>query len=146
MTTYVDTVAGEALLFQFGDGGNPEQFAHSCSINTERKLELSSEIYETKIADCDNPSNPALTRRRVKSLDIKFTGAGMSDAATYKALMNLWKTGAQFNGIAKQDLAGDLGWTITGAWVIENMSTGGPRGEDQAFDIAIAIADVFVIA
>jgi hypothetical protein len=146
MTTYVETIGGESLLFQFGDGADDEQFAASCSINTTRKVDLTSNVYTGEIAPCDEPSKPALTRRRIKSLDIKFSGAGLSDANSYKALMAKWGAGLQFNGILKQDLAGALGWTITGPWVIDSLSTGGARGEDQAFDIAISIADAFVIA
>jgi len=146
MTTYVSTVAGESLLFLFGDGADDEAFTASCSINTTRKVDMTSNVYTGEIAPCDTPSAPALTRRRIKSLDIKFTGSGLADGASFKALQAKWAAGVQFNGILKQDLAGILGWTITGPWVIESMSTGGARGEDQAFDIAIAIADAFTIA
>lgn len=135
---YVDPPGGEKLVFQFGDGGSPEVFAAVCSINTDRSVDFSADVYTSQLADCATPSNPATTRRRVKSIDVKFTGAGMTDPASFQTLMQLFLAGQAFNGRLVQDVTG--GWTLAGEWVIESLKTGGARGEDQAFDIAVSQA------
>lgn len=142
--TYAANAPGEKLLFQFGDGEASEIFAHSCSINAERSLDLSSEVFQGTVPDCDNPSAPAKTVRRVKSLDVQFTGAGVADMPSFKVLLALWKTGENFNGRATQDVDSD-GWVIEGPWIISSMSVGGTRGDDQNFNITLAIADEFEI-
>lgn len=139
------TAAGEKLVFKFGDGGGPEVFTASCSINTDRSLDLSSDVYSAQLADCANPSNPKQTTRRVKALDLKFTGAGLADPDSFKDLLALWKLGATFNGKVIQDLDAGLGWTISGPWVIESLKIGGMANEDQTFDISLAIAGEFTI-
>ena len=40
--TYSENAGGEKLLFLFGNGADPEQFAASCSINTSSKLDIAS--------------------------------------------------------------------------------------------------------
>lgn len=143
MTDYAQNEAGEALVFKFGDGGDPQVYSAACSINSDRKLDLTSDIFVGQVPRCDDPSQPAKTIRRIKGQDVKFNGAGIADMASFKTLLQLWKAGAQFDGKAIQDVTN--GWTITGPWVIENMSIGGTRGEDQTFDISLGIADDFDI-
>lgn len=141
MTTYADNAPGEELLFKFGDGLTPtETFTHACSVNSDRSLDFISEIYQSTVPACDDPSAPAKTIRRVKSKDIKFSGAGVADMASFKTLLQLWNTGTPFNGKAIQDVDAH-GWTITALWVIESMKVGGMRGEDQEFSISVGIAD-----
>lgn len=144
--TYAEHVAGEKLLIQFGDGAGPEVFTHSCSINTDRKITFSSDVYTSQAANCTNPSKPAMPRRRVKGKDLDVTGAGMSDAPSFKVLLQLWESGEPFNAKIKQDAGAAKGWTVSGEFVIESLSTGGARGEDQAFDISIKPAGDFTIA
>lgn len=143
MTTYAQAEAGEKLIFLFGAGDitpGPETFTASCSINAERKLELSSEVKESKTPPCDDPSAPARKTRRVDSIDLKFTGAGTADMPSWRILKNLWKAAQPFNGKVLQDVDTN-GWTVTGSWIIESMSIGGTRGENQEFDISLAIAN-----
>jgi hypothetical protein len=143
MTTYAQVEAGEKLVFKFGAGDitpGPETFAAACSINTERKLEMISELRESTTPPCDDPSAPSKKTRRVESIDLKFTGAGIADMPSFKTLKNLWKAGQPFNGKLIEDIDAN-GWTITGAWVIENMSIGGTKGQNKEFDISLAVAD-----
>ena len=139
-----DNAAGEKLVFKFGDAATPtEAFTASCSINTERSLKMNSDVFQGWLADCANPSAPKKPVRRVKGIDISFTGAGVADPASFKVLKNLWLAAQPFNGKVIQDLDPGLGWTITGPWVIVDMQIGGTKGEDQAFDINLAIAGDF---
>lgn len=142
--TYSENMGGEKLLFLFGDGGSPtEEFAASCSINTSSTLNLSSEVFQGAKANCTDPSKPSITTRRVKSLDVKFSGEGAADKASHKALIDLWKAGEPFNGKAVQDVGSGGGWTIEGPWIVESIDLTGPHREDQTFAISIAIAGEF---
>jgi len=141
---YSENVAGEKLVFLFGSGSGPETFTASCSINTNSKLDLTSDIFTGSRANCTDPSKPSKTTRRVKGQDVKFTGSGMADAASAKALIQRWQTGLPFNGQIVQD-AENGGFEIDGSWLIENIGLGGAHREDQAFDITIATTGDFNI-
>ena len=141
--TYVEGVSGEKLVFKFGDGASPtEAFTEECTINTDRSLSLTSDIAVSVRANCTDPSKPAKSKRRVKATDISFTGAGTASAASALKLIQLQQAGAAFNGKVIQDSGTPThGFTITGKWVVENITLGGTRGEDQTFSISLAIAD-----
>jgi hypothetical protein len=140
-----DTMNGEELLFKVGDGATPEAFTHPCSINTDRKVDFSSDIYSVAVGDCANPGGPKVMKRRIKGKDIKVTGAGLGEPASVKLLLQKWDAGAAFNGKLMQDLAAN-GWTVTAPWVIESLSVGGMDGELQNFDITLSIADEYDLA
>ena len=145
MTTYAQHVAGEQLLFLFGNGGSPETFAASCSINTQRKVEFKASMYTNEVASCDTPSAPSKTVRRVKALDVTFTGAGTADLASFQTLYNLWVAGAAFDGEVMQNVNGANGWTLAGSFMIESLSLTGTTHEDQTFDISISQADILTM-
>lgn len=137
---YVDGVTGDELVFKFAfDVDAPTLFDSACSINTDRKVDFTSEVIESNRANCTNPKKPAKKSRRIKSTDIKFTGAGTADLPSANKLLMLWQAGQPIGGKLIQALEG--GWTITGNWVIESLSMGGATQEDQTFDIALSIAD-----
>jgi hypothetical protein len=142
--SYVEAAKGEELLIKFGDQGSPEAFTTACSVNTDRSIEFGGEIYTTQIARCDDPSKPSKTVRRYKSKDIKVSGAGMTDKASYKRMLKLKELGVPINAQVIQD--NDNGWTVEGPWVIETLKTGGTALEEQAFDISLSIADDYTIA
>jgi hypothetical protein len=135
---YVDGSPGEKLAFKFGNGADPEVFSEECTINTDRSLELSSDVFQGFRADCANPSAPARPVRRVKGIDLRFTGAGTASMASASKLIDLWQSGTAFNGKVIQDHA--EGFTITGSWIIESITLGGTHGEDQTFSITLAVA------
>lgn len=138
--SYQDAAPGESLVFKFpsAEGGAP--FSRACSINTDQQIEFSSDVYQGWRRDCDNLSAPARPVRRVKGIDVKFTGQGTGDMPSVQRLMQLWLAGAPFAGELVQDVTN--GWDITDAtWVIESMSLGGATGEDQAFSISMGVAN-----
>lgn len=137
--TYVEGVTGDELVFKFGNSADPVVYTAACSINTERKVDFSSEVVESTRANCTDPKKPARRSRRVKSTDIKFTGSGTADLASAKVLLAIWEDAQPFPGKLIQALTG--GFTITGDWVIESLSMGGTAQEDQTFDISLAIAN-----
>ena len=136
--SYVDGAPGEKLAFKFGHSATPIVYSEECTINTDRSLELSSDVFQGFRADCANPSAPARPVRRVKGIDLRFTGAGTASMASASKLIDLWQAGAEFPGKVIQDHA--EGFTITGAWIIESITLGGARGDDQTFSITLAVA------
>lgn len=135
---YVQNVDGALLVLQLGNGGSPEVFAASCTINTNRSLEFSAGTSTAELADCVTPTNPAQMARIVKSLDVKFTGAGTADATSLLALIQWMRTGAAKNCKIVQNLTGAQGgWTVTGPFVCTQIQEGGSRGESQTFSITI---------
>lgn len=145
--TYAEHTGGEKLLFlrrTSADGVEPKVYAAPCSINTNSKLDLTSQVYEGKRSNCTNPSAPAKTVRRVTGLDVKFAGQGMTDVPSHKVLVQAWETGAPIPGKIMQDTGGATGWEVEGTWIIDSIGLGGEHREDQAFDIAISTAGDFV--
>lgn len=139
MSDYVAGEAGHQLGFKFQDPAAPANYNLSCSINTSRKVDLTNELSTSMRKKCTDPKAPARPVRRVKSQDIKFTGAGTADIPSAMSLVKLWQTGTAFSGKLIEDAA--TGFTITGMWQIESMSLGGESEDDQVFDISLAIAD-----
>jgi hypothetical protein len=134
--SYQEAAAGEELVFKFPVAGLVAPFSAACSINTDRQFEFTADIYQGWRSDCDNPSDPSRPVRRVKGVDVKFTGQGTGDMPSVQRLMQL--VGSVFEGQLSQDVT--HGFDITGSWVIESLSLGGNKGEDQAFSISIGVA------
>lgn len=137
--TFVDGTAGDSLVFKFEDATTPGTFAESASINTDRSVDFTSEVSTSVRVNTTDRTKPGRVKRRVKSTDLKFDGAGTASLVASYKLIQLQQAGAPFNGKLMQSDTG--GWTITGKWVIESIKLGGSHGEDQTFSISIAIAD-----
>jgi hypothetical protein len=130
----VAIVAGEQLLIQIGDGADPENFVHSCLINTTRDIAFKSNLTETEVANCADQSQPAKIVRKVKSIDFTISGAGKTDATSVWAFLQWWSGGAPKNCKVVQNLSGAAGgWTGTGQLILSQFKTGGARGDYQDF-------------
>lgn len=144
--TYAEHIGGEKLLFlrrTSADGVDPKVYVAACSINTNSKLDLTSEVFQGKRSNCTNPSAPSKTVRRVTGLDVKFAGQGMTDAPSHKTLVQAWALGEAIPGKIVQDAGVASGWEVEGTWIIDSIGLGGEHREDQAFDIAISTAGDF---
>lgn len=144
--TYAEHVGGEKLLFLIrtsADGVEPKVYGASCSINTNSKLDLTSEVYEGKRSNCTDPSKPSKKVRRVTGLDVKFTGQGMTDAPSHKTMVQAWSLGEHLPGKVMQDAGGANGWEVEGTWIIDSIGLGGEHREDQSFDISISTTGDF---
>lgn len=144
--TFTENMGGEKLLFLLrtsADGVTPKVFGASCSINTSTKLDLTSEVFTGKRANCTDPSSPSKMTRRVTGQDVKFNGAGTADAASQKAMVQKWLAGQPVEGKVIQDDGGAGAFEIDGTWIIESLGIGGNFREDQDFDIAISTAGDF---
>jgi predicted secreted protein len=141
----IGTAHGEALVMKFGDGGAPEAFAASASINTTRSVKFTTDAAETVVPDSANPSKPGYKLRRARSRDIAFDGAGVTDVTSFSTLLQIWnRDDPTFNGQVIQDVVG--GWMAQGPWLILSLETSGEaRGEEQAFSISVAAAGQMTI-
>jgi len=138
--------AGEKLLIKFGDGETSETFTHYCSVNAERTLNLTSDVFEGMVPDCDDPSAAAKPVMRVKGLSWSAEGQGIADGPSALALVQAWANAETINAKVIQDVSGALGgFTLTGPIVIRSITLGGTRGEDQTFSISIGAAGDFDI-
>lgn len=144
----VAPVGGEELLVKFGDGAGPEVFTASCLINTDRAVEFTSEAVATPLADCSTPSNPATMYRSVKSTDLRITGAGILDSASFLAILQWQQAGTRKNvkvGFLSRTGANG-GYTLTGPVVITSLRQSGSRGEQLTVDITLEQAGAFTLA
>lgn len=65
------------LIVQIGDGGDPENFAHTCGANTFG-VTLTNNLGENTVLDCDDPLDvPAVIIRHLESQDTAVTISGM---------------------------------------------------------------------
>lgn len=148
--TYAEHIGSENLLFLIqtsAPGVEPKVYGASCSINSNSKVDLSSQVYEGKRSNCTDPSKPAKTVRRVTGLDVKFTGSGMTDVASHRLLVQKWSQGAIIPGKIMQDTGeAATGWEVEGGWIIDSIGLGGEHREDQAFDISISTDGSFEFA
>lgn len=131
----VANAAGEQLILQIGNGATPEVFTAVCTINTTRSLDLIGNATSQELADCVTPSNPATTVRQIKSTDLKFTGAGITDAPSFNTtLLPWWQAGTAKNCKVVQNRTGaNGGFTFSLPMVVTALNTGGPRGDQQSF-------------
>lgn len=135
---------GAQLILQIGNGGGPETFTATCTINTTRSLKLSATASTTELADCVTPTNPAQIARIIKSVDLTFDGAGIADTPSILALIQWQQSGAQKNVKIIQNLTGaNGGWTATGPMVCLSMDVSGARGDSQTFTGSFAQAAQF---
>lgn len=79
MTT-ATTVRGSQLLIKVGDGGDPEVFAHPCSINAERGLAFAAETRNNNVPDCDDPEAVVWQGTEKASKGATITGSGTLNA------------------------------------------------------------------
>lgn len=59
-----------------GDGASPETFAAPCGF-TSKSLQLSKNLTDVNIPDCDDPDAPAWVGRDVESLTATISGDGV---------------------------------------------------------------------
>lgn len=131
------TGSGLKLLLKFGDGGSPEAFTHSCSINAERGVEFTSEEGTTVIYDCEDQTLPGWVHSEKTSKRVTFSGGGTLNVPDFDRLHDLWDAGADFNAKLIIDLAAASGGLIfSGAFKIDTLSLTGNRGEKINVQIA----------
>lgn len=110
------------LLIQFGDGAEPETFAHSCTINTSQDFTIEASMTESTDPNCENPDAPGWVLRSVDTLSANINGAGTTDPVSYGVLRQKMLSGEPFNVRVLMDLpkAQGGGW-YAGRYVMSSL-------------------------
>lgn len=66
-----------------GDGGTPEVFAAPCGFS-EKALEITKDLTDVTLPDCDDPDLPAWTGREVRAISWQVTGQGVMAMEAYE--------------------------------------------------------------
>lgn len=85
------------LVIQLGDGGSPENFAHTCGANSFG-ITLTNNLGENTVLDCDNPLDvPAALSKHLESQDTSATIAGMVTTEAWPTWRGWADSGAEKN-------------------------------------------------
>ena len=86
-----------SLLIEIGDGASPENFAHLCTINTNREVNFETTTVDDPDVDCTDPDSVAWTDRVADTKSSSISGEGRMDPLTYGVLRDYDLAGAIFN-------------------------------------------------
>lgn len=112
------------LLIEFGDGGSPEDFGFSCSINTNRKFTIEGSTIDITDPNCIDPDAPGWVARVIDTLSGSISGEGTMDPLSYGALRTRMLAGEEFNVRVTLDLPGAQGGGYyQGAFVMTSLGT-----------------------
>lgn len=140
-------IEGEKLLVKIGDGGAPETFTHPCLINTTRGIAMTTNVTETEVPDCNDPSIPAKIVRKAKSVDFTVTGAGKVHKTDVLAYINWLASGLAKNAqLVQNETGANGGWTGTGTLILKDFAITGDRGDYQEVSITLVPAAPFTWA
>lgn len=133
--TYVDTLSGEQILVQLGDGASPETFAHDCMINGSRSLSLTAATRDQTIPNCTDPSKPDKVVRDVESTDSQISGEGKLHNSSTLAWMQ--RVGKTVNVRVRS--AGV--WRVAGAYIVSQFDITGQAREFATAQVTLVQAD-----
>ena len=121
---------GTKLMLKFGDGAEPEVFAHMCSFILSKSITFTANENTSTIPDCDDPEAIAWEVSEITSKRITLQGSGTLNTPDFDALFEWWDAGASRNMKIVLDVtAADGGAILTGAWKITGMEMSGEEGE-----------------
>ena len=110
------------LLTQFGNGANPEVFAHACTINTSQDFTVEATTTESTEPNCQDPDAPGWVLRSVDTLSASINGAGTMDPMSYGKLRDQQLSGEPINTRVLLDLpAAQGGGWYAGRFVITSL-------------------------
>ena len=113
----------KSLLIQFGDGGSPEVFSHSCSINTTREFTIEATTNDGTAPNCDDLDAPSWVLRSIDTLSAGITGAGTMDPLSFAVMRDKMLAGEALNARVKIDLAlAAGGGHYAGSFIVTNLS------------------------
>lgn len=138
--TYVDTLSGENILVQIGDGATPETFAHDCMINGSRSLSMTASTKDQAIPNCTDPSAPDKTVRTVDAKDSQISGEGKLHNSSTLAWLN--RVGTAVNVRVRS--AGI--WRVSGSYILTQFDLTGPVREFATASVTLVQADAPTIA
>ncbi len=82
-------MATKKLLLQFGDGADPELFAHYCTINTSQDFTVEASTTDATKPNCEKPDAPGWVLRSVDTLSASINGAGTMDPMSFGRLRDV---------------------------------------------------------
>lgn len=133
-----ETMNGEKLLIQIGDGATTEVFAHPCLVNTDRGIQFSSDTSDNLLVDCLNPSDPAWYEREKDGLSATVNGSGKLHTSSIAMFFNWWKGADPKNVRIKVDVTSAKGggyWQ--GAFHCTEFEVSGTRKEKAETSITL---------
>lgn len=133
--TYVDTLSGELILVQIGNGASPEVFTHDCMINGSRSLSLSASTRDQTIPNCTDPSKPDKTVRDVEATDSQISGEGKLHNSA--ALVWMQRRGTVVN--VRVRAAGV--WKVEGPYILTQFDITGQAREFSTASVTLVQAD-----
>jgi hypothetical protein len=140
----VGIIEGEKLLILIGNGATTEVFTHPCLINMARSLSFVTNMTETEVPDCDNPSEPAKIVRKAKSIDFTISGTGKVDKTSVFAYIEWLQSAAPKNAKIRQNETGaNGGWEGTGKLLLKDFDVSGDRGDYQEVTLTLVPASTF---
>ncbi|MEZ0212436.1 MAG: phage tail tube protein [Xanthobacteraceae bacterium] len=109
-----------------GDGNTPEVFAAPCGF-TSKSLQLSKNLSEVSIPDCDDPDAPINIGRDVESLSASISGEGVLAAASIGKWLAAYQSTESIN--VKVEVEFSVGIvTFSGAMHMSSLSLGAEQG------------------
>lgn len=109
-----------------GDGASPEQFVAPCGF-TSKSLELSKNLTDVNLPDCDDPDAPAWVGRDVESLTAAINGEGVMAAESIEAWMEAYESTESVNVKVEIELP-LVTYTYTGRMHVATMTLGAEQG------------------
>lgn len=118
------------VLVSQGDADpGPETFDHPCTINADREFALETNFNEDTQIDCDDPEAPAWVELTADTKSGTITGSGRLHTPDYAKWFEWWDSGLPKTCKVKLNVAAaDGGSTVTGGFVLANLSMSGARG------------------
>lgn len=144
MPTPVKTLVGTKILVQIGDGASPETFTHDCFINTDRGVQISSDLTSTLTPFCDDPELPAWKEQFKDGLELTVTGAGKLHTTSLEEWFD-WMNGDTAKHIRiKFDTTGALGGGyLEGSAKLSQVTLNGPRKDNATVEVTIVSHGAF---
>lgn len=105
----VKSLVGEKILIQIEDVLDSGVFAHDCLINADRGLDISSDVSEMVVPDCDDPSLPAFKEIFKDGISLAVSGGGVLHTSSVESWFNWMITDSYKNVRVKLDTSGALG-------------------------------------
>lgn len=126
------TIKFSEFVFQFGDGGNPEQFSKPCGV-TSRDFSIEPNLSSTAVPSCDDDDAASWLEQDTVSMQASGTIAGTVDDHDYDSLLDWALSGASRN--AKLIIKARL---LTGAFKAALTSTG-EKGKRVTFSVKLTL-------
>ena len=135
---FVKQTSGSKLVFQLGNGANPEVFSTICTINADRGITFNKGMSDEETIDCANPTAIAWRVSEAQTLSIDVAGGGKVHKPDIGRMEQWWRDTKARNGrmILDDALPANV-ITWAGQWDLRTFDITGPRTEKLNSTLAI---------